>query len=308
VLGDVRAEDVRAEDVRAVAYAHSMSGVPIDLDVHESAPYSWTMARRGPHAGLAGQVIGYTGYVERSVLPLRRRQVARGSLVLIVSFGERVSVQMTPGREADQHTSFVAGPHQRFVVTENVGRQFGIQVDLTPVGAFRLLGVPPGELAHRAVEIDQLGGWRLTELRDRLAAAPDWPARFELLDRQLLARTAEGPEPDRAVVWAWRQLTDAHGQVSVGTLADEIGWSRRHFAARFRHQVGLAPKSAGRILRFERAMQLLGTGPPPPIGAVAAACGYADHSHLVRDFHDLAGCAPTALLGAQLPDGGGFAG
>jgi len=94
----------------------------------------------------------------------------------------------------------------------------------------------------------------------------------------------------------------------VGVLADEIGWSRRHFVARFRHQVGLAPKPASRILRFHQAVQLLSNGQRPNISVVAAACGYADHSHLVRDFHDLAGCTPTALIGAQLPDGGGLAG
>ncbi len=29
---------------------------------------------------------------------------------------------------------------------------------------------------------------------------------------------------------------------------------------------------------------------------VAATCRYADHSHLVRDFHALAGCTPTAYI------------
>ena len=42
------------------------------------------------------------------------------------------------------------------------------------------------------------------------------------------------------------------------------------------------------------------------MSAVAAACGYADHSHLGAHFHDLAGCTPTALVDAQL-DGGGIA-
>jgi AraC-like DNA-binding protein len=265
------------------------------------------MAHGQPAGGLVDHVAGYTGYVERSVLPLRRRELANGNVVLIISFGDPIDVQLPSEREPRRYTSFVAGLHDGFVVTEHGGRQFGIEVDLTPLGAFQLLGVPSSELAGRVVEVGELSDRSLAELADRLASAPDWPARFELLDQELQQRAADGPEADAAVAWAWRQLTDAHGQVPVGVLADEIGWSRRHFVARFRHHVGLAPKPAARILRFQHAVQLL-SARNATISDVAAACGYADHSHLVRDFHDLAGCTPTALLGTQLPDGGGFAG
>jgi AraC-like DNA-binding protein len=285
-----------------------VASAPITVEVHESEPYSWTMAHRAPHGGLVDHVMSYTGYVERSVLPLRRREVANGSVVLIISFGEPIDVQLSSDSEPGRFTSFVAGLHDGFVVTEHGGRQHGIEVDLTPLGAYRLLGVPPSVFAHGVVSTDDIGSRPLTELADRLASAPNWPARFELLDGELLRRAAEGPEADAAVGWAWRQLADAHGQVTVGVLADEIGWSRRHFVARFRHHVGLAPKQAGRVLRFHHAVELLTGGNVASISAVAAACGYADHSHLVRDFRDLAGCTPTALIGAQLPDGGGIAG
>jgi AraC-like DNA-binding protein len=278
------------------------------IDAHDSEPYSWTMARRAPHVGLAEHVGGYTGYVERSTLPLRRREVANGNVVVIISFGEPIDVQLTPERPPRRYTSFVAGLHDHFVVTEHGGRQFGIQLDLTPLGAYRILGVPPSELAHRVVALDELEGTAMTELAARLEDASDWPARFDVLDRELLRGAGDGPELDPAVMWAWRQLVSAHGGVPVGVLADEIGWSRRHFAARFRHHVGLAPKVAARVLRFQHAVDRLSRSDAPDIGAVAASSGYSDHSHLVREFHELAGCPPTALLDAQLPDGGGFAG
>jgi AraC-like DNA-binding protein len=280
----------------------------VAVDVHESEPYAWTMANRAPHANLVDHVVGYTGYVERSVLPLRRREVANDSVVVIISFGDPIDVQLSSEPASDRYTSFVAGLHDGFVLTEHGGRQAGVEIRLTPLGAFRLLGVPPSEFTHRVVDIDALGIRPLGELGERLASRPNWAARFDLLDAELAQRAAEGPEDDAAVRWAWHELAAAHGRVTVGLLAEELGWSRRHFVARFRHHVGLAPKAAARVLRFNRAVQLLTGDGAASVSAVAAECGYADHSHLVRDFHDLAGCTPTALVGAQLPDGGGIAG
>ena len=43
----------------------------------------------------------------------------------------------------------------------------------------------------------------------------------------------------------------------VGQLARELGCSRRHLIWRFREQIGPAPKTAARLVRFQRAVRLL---------------------------------------------------
>jgi AraC-like DNA-binding protein len=181
-----------------------------------------------------------------------------------------------------------------------------VQVDLTPLGAYRLFGLPLREVANQAVELDAVRGRQIERLIDKLASEPGgWAARFEIVDRVLREWLADGPDPDRSVAWAWHQLERSHGGVAVADLAEEIGWSRRHLAARFREQIGLAPKPTGRVLRFRRAVDLLGAESCPTIADVAAVAGYADHSHLVREFRALAGCAPSELVAARMPDGGG---
>ncbi len=257
-----------------------------------------TATREVPGPGLDDVVIRYCGYEERFTGPVRRREVPHGGVVLIVSFGEPIDVGFLTGRpELGRHRSFVAGLSDAAAVTQHAGRQHGIQVDLTPLGAYRLLGLPMSELANQAVPLDALLGGDGDRLVDQLASQADWVSRFTLLDRVLAAAADDGPEPDREVARAWHQLVATDGTVSVGDLAADVGWSRRHLTDRFHRQVGLAPKTTARVLRFQRAVRLLADprSDDEAIAMVAARCGYADHSHLIRDFQDLGGMTPTAL-------------
>ena len=118
---------------------------------------------------------------------------------------------------------------------------------------------------------------------------------------------AEVPPLSGEVRWALEQLTRRHGQVAVGRLIRATGWSERHFAARFRAEVGMTPKAYARVLRFQSACQQLRAAPHHSWAQIAADSGYYDQPHLNREFRDLAGLAPGALLAMTLPGGAGTA-
>ena len=59
------------------------------------------------------------------------------------------------------------------------------------------------------------------------------------------------------LAWAWRKLAQTHGSMPIEQIAREIGWSRWHFSQRFRDEIGVTPKSAARLFRFERACRLI---------------------------------------------------
>lgn len=263
-----------------------------------------------PQPGLRPWVDRYLGYREHTDRPLIRREVAGAFVVLVIGWGDPLDVvdPRCAARGAYRVDSFVAGTFDGHCLTRTVGLGTGVQVLLAPLTARRLLGLPLRELTNRAVEVSQLpGGW-LSRLRPRLAEAPDWPRRFALLDAALAARLGDADPVDPRLERAWRRLTDSGGRVGVGSLADELGWSRRHLSTSFHREVGLPPKTAARLLRFHRAYAALtghrpGAGPPvvgdrsvEPGAALAARCGYFDQSHLIRDFHEFAGVTPTELL------------
>ncbi|WP_181781862.1 helix-turn-helix domain-containing protein [Pseudonocardia pini] len=255
---------------------------------------------RDPPPLLRPYVRRLQGYREFSSGPLRRRQAPVGSCTLILSFGPPLRLYGPAGPSVPR--SFLAGLHDAAVLTEFRGDQHGMQVDLTPIGTFALLRRPGADVANSVPALGALGDRALDELPERLAAEPDWPARFAhllgfLADRFL---TEDVRLPDPEVVHAWRLLRRTAGGIGVAELAAETGWSRRYLSARFRSQVGLAPKTAARVLRFERAAGLAVAG--DPLGRIAAECGFSDQAHLNREFRALAGVTPTAYRRAFVQD------
>jgi AraC-like DNA-binding protein len=268
---------------------------------HESALGRWEMVHAAPHPALRGHVLRYCGYSEDMPGSWARREVAIPEVTVIFSFGPAIDVG---GRRL---TSFVAGLDDGYAETRHDGHQHGMEVKLAPLAVRRLLGVPAPELAGRVVELDAVLGRPAGELTERMADAPDWPARFALLDAALTERLMRTPRPASDVVHAWRRLVTSHGGVSIAGLADELGWSRRHFGLRFREHVGLAPKPAARVLRFRRAVELIERDDGARLAEIAQDCGYYDQAHLNRDFRAFAGSSPGDHLGRRLPDGGGVA-
>jgi AraC-like DNA-binding protein len=100
-------------------------------------------------------------------------------------------------------------------------------------------------------------------------------------------------------------LQASGGRVTIGALAKDLGCSRKHLTLRFRHEFGISPKLLARILRFDRAVRLIGAGRVASLADLAAASGYADQAHLSREFRIFAGSAPAAFLRRRLPDEGG---
>ena len=251
----------------------------------------WVMA--APHPALRGQVLHYCGY--REDVPVAWREVATPAVTVIFSFGSPLDV------DGERFDSFVAGFDAGYSDTRHGGCQHGLEVKLAPFAVRSLLGVPARELAGQVVPLDVLLGHELTE---RLALAPGWPERFRLLDAAFTERVRRPPGD---VLFAWQRLAATHGRLSIAGLADELGWSRRHFGERFREHVGLAPKPAARVLRFRRALELLERDDGARLAEIAQDCGYYDQAHLNRDFRAFAGSAPGDHLGRRLPDGGGVA-
>ncbi len=276
---------------------------------HESALGRWETVTRAPDARLRPYVRPYVGFSEHLVAVPRRLETPSDIVPLIISFTPGFRITGPTHEPAGEfHRSFVAGLADSYVYVEATGPAEGLQIDLTPLGAYRLLGVPMHTLANRTIELDEILGSGARSLAERLHAAPGWESRFALLDAALAARIADGPKPEAGVAFTWRRLRETHGRIAVSALADALSWNRKQLVARCREQLGLPPKTIGRVLRFQQATVLLRQRPDAPLATIAAAAGYYDQPHFNRDFRAFAGASPGAYASRLLPDGGGVSG
>ena len=273
---------------------------------HESERDVWEMIHGAPDPRLGGYVLNYCAYDERTGSFSRRRELPSDRVVAIVNFGAPIRVLTPYDGWTDQPDGFLAGMHDTFAVTETVGAQRGVQIDFSPVGAHLLWRVPMHSVSGRVVGLDALLGRAGLLLHEALSCASGWEERFALLDDFFLERLDDALSPVPSVTRALGRLRASGGSVRVGELAAEIGCSRRHLVAGFREQVGVSPKLLGRILRFQRAVSLVGSG--SGWAEIAVRCGYYDQAHMVRDFNQFAGASPGEFARRRLPDGGGVVG
>jgi AraC-like DNA-binding protein len=246
---------------------------------------------RAPAAALQAYVPRYCGFAEHTGRPARQREPLSTSVVLI--FGLDTSITVVQGAGAQRFRSLVGGLDEACAVIEHDGTMRGVQVDLSPLAARMLFGVPMHELARTTVAVEDVLGRAGQQLEEALTEAGTWDERFALLDAALAGRFASASAPPADVQHAWRRLRETDGRLRVDELARELRCSRKHLAARFREHVGVPPKLVARIHRFRRASDLLERS-SGSIAEVAFTCGYADESHLDRDFRAFAATTPAA--------------
>ncbi|MFD6067376.1 helix-turn-helix domain-containing protein [Amycolatopsis lurida] len=234
--------------------------------------------------------ISMAGFRQRVPVPVDIAMVAHPSVTLLIDLSEEGGVVCgTRGRH--ERGSVVIGLLPGDL---RAGGRVGecLQIRLAPDVAAAVFDASP-DLSGTMAPLADVWGRDAGRVEDRLRAAASWDERFtiaaEVLGRRLRARAPVEPE----VAHAWRRTFTRRGLVKVDSLAGEIGWDRKRLWSRFRSQLGISPKRAIRLVRFDHAAHLLAAG--HAAAGVAAMCGYVDQSHLHREVKAFTGLTPSIV-------------
>src|SRR6476469_8960816 len=136
-----------------------------------TAPVAFQLVRRAPSQRTSGLISGMAGYRETARGRFSQRETASLVVPLIISFGTPFLIAL--GREpeaADRQPSFAAGLYAGPVLIESDGGAECVQVDFTPLGAYRFFGGAVVDLAARMVDIGDVLGHEGLKLRERMGA------------------------------------------------------------------------------------------------------------------------------------------
>ncbi|MEU8120544.1 helix-turn-helix domain-containing protein [Spirillospora sp. NPDC049024] len=231
---------------------------------------------RGPsHPALAPFVAGL-GYCESDGPAVRERSIPTGCAQLFVNLHADAFAGGAGG------AAFL-GATSRPSVIDTADQRALAWVVFKPGGAFPFFPAEPG-----LVVLSDLWGRSGALVRERLLEAGGPAEILDSLESVLLK--AGGLDRDPALEAAVAALDRG---APVGEVTDRLGCTRKRLIGLFHDRVGLTPKRFARVRRFQRTLRRIPYDRPVDWAELASASGYADQSHLIRDFHDFAGLRPT---------------
>lgn len=179
------------------------------------------------------------------------------------------------------------------------GRCRVLGITLTPLGAFSLLATPLHHFTNRSLDLCDVVGPSAAQLAERLDEQRGSAGRVEAAVDWLRGRLSCARAADPVVAAVFERIASDGGHAAMREIEELGGRSHSRFAARFREQVGLAPKRYARVLRFHRALERLGAARAgDSLAAIALALGYYDQAHMNADFREHAGLTPRRYVEA----------
>jgi len=194
------------------------------------------------------------------------------------------------GHKITQPVSVISGQLLEYKHVTTTGLTSMLGIYFHPYGLRSFVNLPMQELTGVVTDLSDLRpAWN--EVGERLSQCPNWPGRITLLE-QFLLNSIRSPEEDelRPVRQAIRLFNQMNPSNGLSLINREIGVSDRQQERLFRDLIGLTPARFAKIVRLERAMQLLKTD--LSLTRIAHASGYFDQAHFNHDFLHFVGLTP----------------
>lgn len=152
---------------------------------------------------------------------------------------------------------------------------------------------------NRRLPLRDVWGHEATRLEERLAEAPNSTALVGCFEAELRA-ILPGISQDSTICTIRNAYSkaDVAEPINIGELARDLGFNERTLRRRCEYAFGYSPRMFGRIMRFQRFLQLARGGARGRLADLAADAGFADQSHLTRDVRMLSGHAPSFFVKA----------
>ena len=169
-----------------------------------------------------------------------------------------------------------------------------------PMGMFELFGFDTAVITNKTIDIiDFLGtDIGLPFLKD-LILDDNIDRQIGVLNRFFLSRLPTH-EKCPALVQVLQLIHDAKGNITIKTIEQNTGISRRSIERQFSQKIGISPKVYAQIIRFKNVLNFLASNPGTTWSELTHNNGFFDQAHMIRYFREYLNVSPNNLVKLDL--------
>jgi AraC-like DNA-binding protein len=175
-----------------------------------------------------------------------------------------------------------------------VGMKF-MTIQFSSYGLSYLKKIPAHELLDTLSHLDVIfSASEIDRISTRLKESKSITDKFAILE-MFISKKIGLPEVDPRLPYALQFLNSEHS-ISIDALSQSLCISNRGLQKLFKKHIGMSPAYYRKIIRFNKAVQLLSNNSENSLTQISYACGYFDQAHFIKDFREFGGVSPSEFL------------
>lgn len=204
-----------------------------------------------------------------------------------------ISIFFSFNKSLSTHNLLIAETNPKSVyIPVNAGDTvWGMRI--LPEAGFAFFGENPANLKNQLFNKKTPGNRFSHELENQLKDCESFTEAIEVFENYAKNYGIKADEIDKRLAKATRIFIESEGLAKIAETAREIGLSERQFERNYQKASGMSPKQFARICRFRATAVDMVKNSEQNWAHRAAEKGFADQSHLNREFSNLTGNSPS---------------
>lgn len=170
-----------------------------------------------------------------------------------------------------------------------------IGVEINAMGAYRFFHLKLGNITNELNDLTDLLGKSGGVVEQKIVDMINIEGKVHVL-QQFLHSLLLQQEKDPLFEYCVHQIEATDGDIKVGELEDDTGYSSRWLNMKFQERLGMSPKSLSSIVRFQQYYQALMANNTGFFNRKAFYDHYYDESHFIKEFKKFTGYPPSTLI------------
>jgi AraC-like DNA-binding protein len=135
----------------------------------------------------------------------------------------------------------------------------------------------------------------------------DFDRRIETVSKYLFSKISRSYGPTDVVRYCTEKIISSQGNVLIGDLSEETGYTIRYLRNLYHQHVGISPKELCEIIQFQASFSefsnLHKEKKDISLSDFAVQAGYYDQSHMNKCYQKMVGSLPQKFYSEMFPVG-----